>query len=72
MGIPLTVIVISGAHAKRDEILPLAAYWIGQLAVLHSQIDFSLEIPGFSVAICTLIGIGLAQSASGRGLNLTH
>jgi hypothetical protein len=57
---------------KRDEVLPLAAFWIGLLAVIHSQIDFSLQIPGFSIAICTVIGMGLAQSASSRGLNLTR
>jgi hypothetical protein len=45
---------------KRDEVLPLPAFWIGLLAVIHSQIGFSLQIPGFSIAICTLIGLGLA------------
>jgi hypothetical protein len=48
------------ARAKADEVLPLPAFWIGLLAVIHSQIDFSLQIPGFSIAICTLIGLGLA------------
>ena len=80
MGIPFTVLVIAGwlmvfivlcrgtLTRKRDEVLPLAAFWIGLLAVIHSQIDFSLQIPGFSIAICTLIGMGLAQSASSRGI----
>jgi hypothetical protein len=84
MGIPFTVLVIAGwlmvfivlcrgmLARKRDEVLPLTAFWIGLLAVIHSQIDFSLQIPGFSIAICTLIGMGLAQSASSRGLNLTR
>jgi O-antigen ligase len=84
MGIPFTVLVIAGwlmvfivlcrgmLARKRDEVLPLAAFWIGLLAVIHSQIDFSLQIPGFSIAICTLIGMGLAQSASSRGLNPTR
>jgi hypothetical protein len=83
MGIPFAILVILGWTAilivltqgiltrKRDIILPLAAFWIGLLAIVHSQVDFSLQIPGFSVPICTLIGMGLAQSASRQGLNLT-
>jgi O-antigen ligase len=55
---------------KRDEILPTVAFWIGLLAIVHSQIDFSLQIPGFSIAICALVGMGLAQAASSRRLNL--
>lgn len=81
MGIPFTVLVIAGwltvfvilgrgmVLRKRDAILPLAAFWVGWLAVIHSQIDFSLQIPGFSIPVCTLVGLGLAQSASSRRLN---
>jgi hypothetical protein len=80
MGIPFTVLVVVAwlivffvlrrgmLTRKRDAILPLAAFWIGLLAVLHSQIDFSLQIPGFSIPICTLVGMGLAQSTSSRAL----
>ena len=80
MGIPFVVVLIIGWLAiffilgrgmitrKRDGILPAATFWIGLLAVVHSQIDFSLQISGFSVPICTLVGMGLAQSASGRSL----
>lgn len=83
MGIPFTILVAVGwlvifvvlgrgmLTRKRDEILPIAAFWIGLLAVMHSQIDFSMQIPGFSIAICTLVGMGLAQAASSRRLNLT-
>ena len=83
MGIPFAVLLACGwlwifivlargmLGRERDEILPLTAFWIGLLAVLHSQIDFSLQIPGFSIPVCTLVGMGLAQSVSSRGLNLT-
>ena len=83
MGVPFAILVVLGWAAilivlargmltrKRDIILPLAAFWVGLLAVVHSQIDFSLQIPGFSIPICALIGMGLAQSASRQGLNLT-
>ena len=78
MGIPFTILVIAGwlgvfivlgrgmTARRRDEILPAAAFWIGLLAVLHSLVDFSLQIPGFSLAILPLIGMGLAQSKSSR------
>ena len=83
MGIPFTVLLAAGwllifvvlakgmLGRERDEILPLAALWIGLVAVIHSQIDFSMQIPGFSIPVCTLVGMGLAQSVSSRGLNLT-
>jgi O-antigen ligase len=78
MGIPFTTLIIAGwlgvfivlgrgmIARRRDEILPAAAFWIGLLAVLHSLVDFSLQIPGFSLAILPLIGMGLAQSKSSR------
>jgi O-antigen ligase len=83
MGIPFTILMAAGwllifvvlgkgmVGRERDEILPIAAFWIGLLAVVHSQIDFSMEIPGFSVPVCALVGMGLAQAASSRSLNLT-
>jgi hypothetical protein len=52
------------AEARRE--LPAAAFWIGLLAVLRSLVDFSLQIPGFSLAILPLVGMGLAQSKSSK------
>lgn len=82
MGIPFTILVAAGwltifvllgrgmVTRKRDEILPMTAFWIGLLAIAHSQIDFSLQIPGFSITICALVGTGLAQTSSSRSFNL--
>ncbi len=81
MGIPLTVeltialvvvfaVLIRGIHVrKRDTILPTAALWVGVLALAHSSIDFSLQIPGFSLPVFALFGMGLAQAAPSRPLN---
>lgn len=78
MGILFTLMLVAGwvtvfvvlsrgmLVRKQDDILPLAAFWIGLLAVIHSQIDFSMQVPGLSIVVCTLIGLGLAQSASSR------
>jgi hypothetical protein len=78
IGISFTISVIAGwlgvfivlgrgmTARRHDEILPAAAYWIGLLAVLRSLVDFSLQIPGFSLAILPLVGMGLAQSKSSK------
>jgi O-antigen ligase len=74
VGIPLAVGVVVGWAAifavlirgasirRRDRIIPLAALCVALIAVLHSIIDFSLQIPGYSIVACALVGTGLAQS----------
>jgi O-antigen ligase len=74
VGIPLAVAVTIGWAAvlavlirgvrirKRDRIIPLAAFSVALIALLHSIIDFSLQIPGYSIVVCALVGTGLAQS----------
>lgn len=78
MGIPFGIIVAAAwglvftvlwwgiLTRKRDEILPLAAFWTAMAGVLHSLIDFSLQVPGFSIVVFALMGMGLAQSFSSR------
>jgi O-antigen ligase len=74
LGIPLAVLILIGwvgiiivlVHGvrtrRRDRIIPLAALSVTLIAVLHSMIDFSLQIPGYSLMACALVGSGLAQS----------
>ena len=45
---------------------PVAALAVAILAVLHSLIDFSLQIPGYAIVALSLIGAGLAQSFPSR------
>ncbi len=83
MGIPFTILLGAAWLAiflilgrgmlrrRRDAIFPISAFWIGLLAILHSQVDFPLQIPGLSLAICPLIGMGLAQSVSSKREVLT-
>jgi O-antigen ligase len=78
MGVPIAVLVVIGwivifavlihgvRSPRRDLIIPVAALAIGILAVLHSLIDFSLQIPGYSIVVLSLIGAGLAQSFGDR------
>jgi len=78
MGVPIAALVviawvvifavlIHGARIRRrDLIIPVAALSIGMLAALHSLVDFTLQMPGYSIVALALIGAGLAQSFSTR------
>jgi O-antigen ligase len=79
MGIPLAGLVAAGWMVifavltygirvrRRDLIIPVSSLAVAFLAVVHSLIDFSLEIPGYSIPVFALVGAGLAQSlASAR------
>jgi len=77
MGIPIAALVvvawimvfavlIRGVLTRhRDLVVPVAALAVAVLAVLHSLIDFTLQMPGYSVVAMALIGTGLAQSFAG-------
>ena len=74
MGIPIAALVTIGwaiifatlIHGvivrKRGVMFPVAALTVALVAVLHSLVDFSLQIPGYSIVALALIGAGLAQS----------
>jgi O-antigen ligase len=51
---------------RRDMIVPLAAFSAALIAVLHSCIDFSLQITGYAVVMFALVGTGLSQSFGTR------
>lgn len=61
-----TTLIIGVLRRKRDTIFPTTALFVAFLAVAHSMVDFSLQIPGFSIVALSVIGIGLAQSFSTR------
>jgi O-antigen ligase len=74
MGLPLVAVVIAawlgvfvvlgfGLWSRnRDQIVLVAALATAGLGILHSLIDFSLQIPGFAMVVFALSGAGLAQS----------
>lgn len=74
MGIPIAALVsaawilmftllIRGVRVRRRGlIVPTAGLAVATLAVFHSLIDFSLQIPGYAIVALSLIGAGLAQS----------
>jgi hypothetical protein len=81
MGLPIAGLVviawavvfatlIRGVRVRRRGVLsPVAALGVSTIAVLHSFVDFSLQIPGYGIVALSLIGAGLAQSFArpGRG-----
>lgn len=74
MGIPIAALVViawsvvfavllRGVLTRRSGLpCPVAALAVAVLAVLHSMVDFSLQIPGYSIVALALVGAGLAQS----------
>jgi O-antigen ligase len=88
LGVPLTALIIFAwlivlgvlirgvMVRRRDLIVPVAAFSVATLALGHSCIDFSLQIPGYSIVVFALVGAGIAQSfpsndAEGVSIN-TH
>jgi O-antigen ligase len=56
-------VLIRGMRARdRDLVFPVAAFSVSILALLHSFIDFSLQIPAYAIVVFALVGAGLAQS----------
>jgi O-antigen ligase len=76
LGLPLTglivlawlivlVVLVRGVRCRRrDLIVPVGALAVAILGLSHSAIDFSLQIPGYSIIVFALVGAGLAQSIS--------
>jgi hypothetical protein len=47
---------------RRGLAVPLAALCVCMTAIIHSMIDFSMQIPGYAIVVCLLAGAGIAQS----------
>ncbi len=76
LGLPLTMLIAAAwvglmalllrgiRQRRRDLIVPVAGFTVATIGVGHSMLDFSLQVPGFSIPVFALIGAGLAQSFS--------
>jgi O-antigen ligase len=74
VGIPLALVIAAGwlvallvlargtRRSRRETVVPLAALAVSLIALLHSSIDFSLQVAGYAIVVFALVGIGLAQS----------
>ena len=57
------ILMLRGSFRRqRGAILPIAGFVCCLIAVLHSMVDFSLQVPGFAITTMALMGLGLAQS----------
>jgi O-antigen ligase len=66
-------VLIRGMRTRhRDLIVPVGALTVAVLGLAHSSIDFSLQIPGYSIMVFALVGAGLAQSFSSNKRHNTH
>jgi hypothetical protein len=78
MGIPLTIIVAmawigalivlfwSVRGRRRDMAPPLSSLAVSLIALVHSLIDFSLQITGYSIVVFALLGVGLSRAVCGK------
>ena len=76
MGVPLCLIVAAawvaalvllslGLRRRRSSMtVPLSALAVSLIALLHSSIDFSLQIAGYSIVVFALLGLGLARAVT--------
>ena len=56
-------VLIRGIQIRRRDLsIPVGSLMIAILALAHSLIDFSLQIPGYAIVVFALLGAGLAQS----------
>ncbi len=62
--IVLGVLVRGVLIRRRDLAIPVGALSVATLSIVHSCIDFSLQIPGYAIIIFAIVGAGLAQSYS--------
>ncbi len=57
-------ICLRGAWRRRHRYLPAAAFAISSIAILHSIVDFSLQIPAIGFFVSAFLGMGWAQAFS--------
>lgn len=69
--VAILVLLRGTTRSRRETVAPLAALAVAIIANLHSSVDFSLQVPGFSIVVFAVTGIGLAQSFRG-GETTTH
>ncbi|MET4205216.1 O-antigen ligase family protein [Bradyrhizobium sp. LA2.1] len=63
-GLALAVLIRGIKVRRRDRIVPIAALAISAVALAHSLVDFSIQVPGFAITVFGLLGVGLSQSFS--------
>jgi O-antigen ligase len=60
--LPLGVCLFGALRRRRRRYLPAAAFAVSGVAMLHSTVDFSLQIPAIAFVVSALLGLGWAQA----------
>jgi len=60
--VAIVVLLRGTRRSRRDTVAPLAALGVALAALLHTSIDFSMQIPGVAIVVFAIVGVGLAQS----------
>jgi O-antigen ligase len=60
--VALAVLIRSLRGSRRNYPVPLTALCVALIALVHSAIDFSLQVSGYALVVLALVGVGLAQS----------
>ena len=64
--VAIVVLLLGLRGPRRAMTAPLSALAVSLIALLHSSIDFSLQITGYSIVVFALLGLGLSQAALSR------
>ena len=84
LGVPLVLVIAAGwiaailvlilgtGRSRRDTVVPLIALAVSLIALLHTSIDFSLQVSGYAIVVFALVGLGLAQSLDTSSLPRPH
>jgi O-antigen ligase len=75
MGIPFSILIGLGwiailavlirgvlARGPSESIVPLSAFSVALIGLMHSMVDFTFQIPGFAIVAFALVGAGLGRS----------
>ena len=60
--LPIAVGLRGCWRRRTDRYLPAVAFAASMVAILHSAVDFSLQIPAIGFAVSALLGLGWAQA----------
>jgi O-antigen ligase len=58
----LTLLARAARHRRRDRIIPLIALSVAVIGLVHSMVDFSLQVTGYAIVAFAVVGVGLGQS----------
>ncbi len=62
--LPWSICFLGGLRRSGERELPAAAFAIAAVPILHSMLDFSLQMPAIAFVVATVLGLGWAQSFS--------